>query len=81
MFDKERSERDVHDRIRWDGSLKPEELTVCYLDRFSLGLKEVRYLDLALDGDYMRVGDSAVPLHRIREVRRQGRVVWAKRRS
>ena len=58
MFEKERLERDVLNRIRWDRSLNPEEFTVCYLDRFSSRLKEVRYVDLVLDGDFITISQG-----------------------
>ena len=81
MFEKEPLEKDALNRIRWDKSLNPEDFTVHYLDRFSSKLKEVKYVDILLDGDYIVVGGSQIPVHRIREIRRRGRVVWAKRRA
>jgi len=81
MFDKELLEKDVLNRIRWDRRLNPEDFTVCYVDRFSSELKEVRYVDLILDGDYLLIGDSQIPVHRIRQVKHKGKVVWAKRKA
>ena len=81
MLGKERLEKDALLRIKWDKNLAPSEYTVSYLDRFSRKLKEVLYSDILLDGDYILVGDSAIPMHRIREIRCKGEVVWAKRRT
>jgi len=80
MFEKELLEKDVLNRIRYDKRLNLGGFTVCYMDRFSSRLKEVKYTDLAVDGDYIKIGDSTIPMHRIREIKLKGVVVWAKRR-
>jgi uncharacterized protein (UPF0248 family) len=79
MFEKERLEKDVLNRILWDNSLNPVDFTIHYLDRFREGLVEVRFNDVTLDGDYIVSGESRIPVHRISEVRFKGEVVWRRR--
>jgi uncharacterized protein (UPF0248 family) len=77
LFRKEVMEKDALNRIKWDESLNPEEFTVHYLD---LGrLKEIGFSEIALLGDFFRVGETLIPMHRIREIRWKGEVVWDRR--
>ncbi|MCX6695662.1 MAG: DUF504 domain-containing protein [Candidatus Altiarchaeota archaeon] len=80
MFKKELLEKDVLNRIHWDEKFNPAEFTVCYVDRFSMRLTEVAFTDVQLDGDYIVVDGSAIPVHRIRQIKHKGSVVWAKRK-
>ncbi|MFH1403548.1 MAG: DUF504 domain-containing protein [Candidatus Altiarchaeota archaeon] len=79
-FDKERLEKDALNRILWDKSLNPAEYTIHYADRFRGGLSEVRFTEVEVDGDYIVSGGSMIPVHRIREIRRNDEVVWDGRR-
>jgi uncharacterized protein (UPF0248 family) len=76
----EKTERDLLIRIRWDASLEPGEYSVRYLDRLSKKLVTVPYAELSFEGGLMRHGDSMIPMHRVREIARNGEVVWRKRR-
>lgn len=78
-FDKEPLEKDALSRILWDRNLKSEDYSLMYLD--SGILKEVRFTDISVDGDFFSVGDSLVPMHRIRRILCRGKVVWGKRRT
>ena len=80
VFEKELMEKDALNRIKWDSTLNKEDFSVCYLDRISKKLIEVRYNELTVDGDFLIIEDKSIPLHRIREIRYKGKVVWAKRR-
>jgi len=80
IFKKEVMEKDALNRIKWDSELNKNDFSVCYLDRISKRLIEAKYNDLLIDGDFLIIEDKFIPLHRIREIRYKGRVVWAKRR-
>ncbi len=80
MLEKERLEKDALNRIRWDDSLSPGDFTVTYLDRVTNRLFEVPYASIEHSGDYFTLDDSQIPVHRIREIKHKGEVVWAKRK-
>jgi uncharacterized protein (UPF0248 family) len=77
-LDKELLEKDVLNRILWDKKLKPEDYSIMYLD--SGILKEVQFSEIKLEGDFFLLGESLIPMHRIRRILRCGTVVWEKRR-
>ncbi len=81
FLEKEVMERDALNRIRWDSTLNPQEFSVLYIDRFRGKLVEVPYNSIRVEGDYIRVGDSLIPAHRVRQIKQSGRIVWAKRRE
>jgi len=77
LFEKEITEKDALNRIRWDPRLNPGDFSIHYLD---LGkLKEINFSEIELQGDFFRIGESLVPMHRIRKISWKGRVVWDKR--
>ncbi len=71
-------------RIRWDESFGRGALTIGYLDRVAGGIVRVPFSEVRLvAGPRMAlefVGDDGglrtVPLHRIREVWRDGVLIW-----
>lgn len=74
-------ERDALNRIRWDSRLSTDSFEIAYYDRISGRLTVIPYTEIEVEGDFLRHGDSMIPLHRIREIRYCGEVVWAKRSS
>ncbi|MBN2013745.1 MAG: DUF504 domain-containing protein [Candidatus Altiarchaeota archaeon] len=79
LSDKEVMEKDALNRIRWDRKLKPEEYSIMYLDRGKL--REVRFTEIQLQGDFFQSAENQIPMHRIRKILRKGNVVWEKRRN
>ena len=76
--------KDLINKIKWDKSLKPEEYTLEILDRLTNELKEIKYSDIIkLEGDFMIIkGDEEeveIPLHRVRKVRRNKKLVWERK--
>ncbi len=79
--------REILSRIRWDPEFGAAEFRIGYLDRV-----EDRILEIRLpEGDPPRVSERgmleitdaagfrvSVPLHRIRWIRRSGRIVWSR---
>ncbi|VVB52375.1 Uncharacterised protein [uncultured archaeon] len=79
---KEALEKDALNRIRYDSSLKPAEYSILYLD---LDVpKEIQYTNVIIKGDFFALKggepEALIPMHRIREIRRNGKTVWNKRR-
>ncbi len=68
--------KDFLNKIIWDSREKPEEYIVVYFDRIEKKNIEVKFNDLMLSGDFLIVDEASIPLHRVREVRKKGKVVW-----
>lgn len=71
---------DLLNRIRWDKQLKPEEYTLLYFDRIAEKTFEISFTKIGRIGNFIVIkrGDTKVhiPLHRIRQVKKNGKVVW-----
>ena len=73
-------EKDVLNRIKWDPKLNPGEYSIHYLDRVSGRLLKAGFLEIKPEGDFFRLRDSLIPMHRIRKIIWKKKVVWEKRR-
>ncbi len=70
---------DLLNKIKWDKNEKPENYSIAYFDRVSSKKMEIRFNDIkSIEGNFMVVGEegSEIPLHRIREVKKKGIIVW-----
>lgn len=76
IFKKEVMEKDALNRIKWDSKLKQEEFDIFYLDRISGGLSKVNFSEIEVEGDFFRIGDNLIPMHRIRKIEWNGKVIW-----
>lgn len=71
--------KDLINKIKWDKRENPKEYSLIYID---LGQrKELQYTSIKrLEGNFMIIekdGEEVdIPLHRIREVKRKGKVAW-----
>lgn len=63
-------------KIKWSGKFKKEELTIGYLDRITNKIIKVDYKDLEIKEDFIVLEDKEIPLHRIKEIRRKGEIIW-----
>lgn len=76
--------KEFFDKIRWDGREKPEDYEVLYFDRIEKKLIPLPYTKiLRIEGNSMvieRNGEEIdIPLHRVRQVKRKGVIVWQSR--
>ena len=71
---------DLLNKIRWDKNLKPEEYVIVYFDRIAERTFEAPFTALGRDGNFFTITvngrKTSVPLHRIRQVKRNGKVIW-----
>ena len=71
---------DLLNKIRWDKNLKPEEYSIVYFDRIAEKSFEVPFKSIAREGNFIKVirpgKEINIPLHRIRQVKRNGKVIW-----
>jgi uncharacterized protein (UPF0248 family) len=71
-------------RIRWDRGFAKGRIEIGYLDRIERQVIRVPFRELRFPGDRRHVFEIVdadgvrrrIPFHRVREVRRNGRVVW-----
>ena len=71
---------DILNEIRWDKKLKPEEYMIVYFDRIAEKTIEVPFLAMGREGNFFTIEVNgrkmSVPLHRIRQIKRNGKIVW-----
>ena len=90
IFEKEATEKDVLNRLKWDSSIDSNRFSLTYVDRFEREEKEV-YIDKIIfdGGDFFGTvsfddkGEktiSQIPLHRIRKFKENENIVWMKRK-
>lgn len=73
------SVREILNKLRWHPEYEFRNVTVVYLDRFQ-GLLELSGTEIEEIGHkflYLKSG-TAIPQHRIVEIRYRGEVVWRK---
>ena len=73
--------KELLNKIKWDKREDPDDYSVFYLDRVLNKLIEMPYKKIKrLDGEFFVINkneeDTFIPLHRIREVRKKGKLVW-----
>ena len=71
---------DLLNKIRWDKNLDPKEFTIVYFDRIHQKTFEISFLAMGRSGNFFTIktggGESYIPLHRIKEVKRNGKIIW-----
>jgi len=80
---KEKSIRDVLNRLKWDPRFDFEEVEVVYIDRVSgSGYSSVWGWEIEDVGHKFLfvLGDTMIPIHRIVEVKYRGKAIWSKLR-
>lgn len=68
-------------KIKWNPSLNPKNYKIYYYDRILNSLKELNFTDIKeFDSFSMKIEKDNkqvdIPLHRIREVKEKGKIVW-----
>jgi len=80
-FLKEKSIRDILNRLKWDPRFDFRDVEVVYVDRVagkgysSLSGEEIE--DVGHKFIFL-IGDVMIPMHRVVEVKYKGRTVWSK---
>ena len=71
--------KDLINKIKWDKRENPKDYSLIYID---LGKKkELDYTEIKrLEGNFMIIEkdreETEIPLHRVREIKKKGKVVW-----
>tara|TARA_Y100000310_G_scaffold334233_1_gene413542 strand:- start:73204 stop:73440 length:237 start_codon:yes stop_codon:yes gene_type:complete len=70
----------ILNEIRFDKTAKPEEYTITYFDRIAEKTEEVKFISIGRKGNFITVlkdgKEYSVPLHRIRKIKKKGKVIW-----
>ena len=73
---------DLLNKIRWDKTADPKEYTLVYFDRIQRETYEVNFTEIGRDGAFFIVKrdgqKTSIPVHRIKQVKRKGKVIWAR---
>lgn len=75
---------DILHKIKWDKSEKPEETFVFYFDRIAKKLIKIPFTSIKDIGkNFITVENDGeeieIPIHRIEEIRRKEKLIWAKK--
>jgi len=73
--------KELLNKIKWDKRENPEDYSIGYLDRVQNKIIEIGYNEIKkIEGNFLvleREGEEVyIPTHRVREVKKQGKVVW-----
>ncbi len=80
-FSKEKSIRDILNRLKWDNSFDFSKVEVVYIDRAkNSGLSSVSGEEIEDVGHkfLFLIGDVMIPMHRIVEIKYSGKTIWSK---
>lgn len=68
------------DKIKWSNKFKPEEITLSYFDRILNKNIKINYGEVKIEDNFIILEKenkiSEIPLHRLREIRKNGIVIW-----
>lgn len=72
---------DLLNKIKHDGSENPKDYTIHYYDRIEDSLKELKFEKIKkIEPPFLEVLKNNeiinIPLHRIKKVRKKGKIVW-----
>lgn len=70
------TEKEMLDKIKYSGKFNPKDIKVYYYDRVKDKNQEVGFEDIQIKEGFMVLGENEIPLHRIREIRNNGVIIW-----
>ncbi len=75
--------REVLNKIKCDKKENPELYKIYYYDRVLDKLIEIDYKDIKdIDKNFITImknnKETEIPMHRIKEVRKQGKLIWSR---
>lgn len=72
--------KEMLDKIKWDSKEKGEEYEIGYWDRIEKKEIRIKYEKIIdYDNLFMNLGESEIPLHRIKKVYKNGKLVWERK--
>ncbi len=72
--------KELLDKIKWDSKQKKEEYKIGYWDRIKGKETRINYEQIkSYDNQFFEVGESEIPLHRIKRVYKKGKLIWERK--
>jgi len=73
--------KEILNKLKWDRSEEPEKCSVFYIDRISNKLEKIEFKKIKnIEGNFLILEkngeETEIPIHRIREVRRENKLIW-----
>lgn len=65
-------------KIKWSGKFNSKDIIIYYLDRIQNKLIEVKYENIKIEDNFLIIEDKQIPLHRIKEIRNKGVIIWSR---
>ncbi|MFH1592452.1 MAG: DUF504 domain-containing protein [Candidatus Woesearchaeota archaeon] len=63
-------------KIKYSKKFNPKEITICYQDRFIKKLIPAEFKNITIEENLFITNNKTIPLHRIREIRKKGVIIW-----
>lgn len=63
-------------KIKYSRKFNKSEITIYYFDRIKNTLIPIAYKNLKIKDDYIIIQEKQIPLHRIKEIRQKGIIIW-----
>jgi len=73
------TEKKMLDKIKYSGKFDPKDIKIYYYDRIRDENLEVEFEDISIKRGFIVLGDSEIPLHRLREIRNKGVIIWKRK--
>lgn len=76
--------KDFLNKIKWDKRLNPDEYSIFYIDRLTKDLIDIKYNNIKrIEKGFIIIKKDGeeinIPLHRIRRVERDKKLVWERK--
>ena len=63
-------------KIKYSGKFNQKDIVIYYKDRFKENLVPVNFNEINLENNFLIANDKTMPLHRIKEIRNKGIIIW-----
>ncbi len=76
--------KEMLDKIKWANKFNPEDITLFYFDRILNKNIEIKYNEVKIEDNFIIIKKdnkiSEIPLHRLREIRNKGTIIWSRKK-
>ncbi len=68
---------EILNKIKWDKNLNKEDYSIYYLDNIAKKLISISFNEIKeISKNFIILEDKEIPIHRIKEIRKQGKLIW-----
>ena len=76
--------KDMLDKIKWSNKFNSNNITLTYFDRILNKNIEIKFNEAKIEDNFIILEKdnkiSEIPLHRLREVRNNGMIIWSRKK-